>query len=128
MMQRAAACLESKAPEKPLPGPTMTLKAFGRDTFIDFDLELAPNRLPLQRSSMLEDVRTRMGDIAGAVRAARTLPPMQRDNALARIVGNLARRGDVAGAMDLATSIESPDARLNAFVQLATAIPDHLTK
>jgi hypothetical protein len=128
MMRRAAARFESKAPAKPLPGPVMKLTAIGRDTFIDFDLELDTNMLPFQRSSMLEEIRTRMGDTAGVVRAARAIPPPRRDYALARIVGNLARRGDVAGAMDLAGSIESPDARLSAFVAVATAIPDRRAK
>jgi beta-lactamase regulating signal transducer with metallopeptidase domain len=128
MLRRAAACLESKAPAKPLPGPVMKLTAIGRDTFIDFDLELDPNMVPFQRSSMIEDIRIKLGDVAGAVRAARALPPPRRDYAVARVVGNLARRGDVAGAMDLAASIESPDARLNAFVAVTTAIPERRVK
>jgi hypothetical protein len=77
---------------------------------------------------MLEDIRIKLGDVAGAVRAAKALPPPRRDYALAQLVGSLARRGDVAGAVDLAASIESPDARLNAFVAVTTAIPNHRAK
>jgi hypothetical protein len=106
----------------------MKLTAIGRDTFVDFDLELDPTMLPFQRSSTLEEIRTRMGDTAGAVRAARALPPPRRDYDLARVAGSLARRGDITRAMDLAASIESPDARLNALVAVATAIPDRQAK
>ena len=124
MLRRAVACLESKAPAGPLPGPTMKLTAIGRDTFIDFDLELDPGMIPFQRSSLLEDLRTRLGDVAGAVRAARALPPPRRDHAVAQVAGTMARRGDLVGAMDLAASIESPDARLNALVLITSAIPE----
>jgi hypothetical protein len=125
LLFRATACLEAKAPEKPLPGKVLTVNAFGRDTFIDFDLEFNPGLIAFQRESMLQSIRTRSGDAGAAIRAARALPPARRDTALSLIVGDVAHSGDLARAMDLAASIESPDARLSAFVQLAFAIPKH---
>jgi hypothetical protein len=40
----------------------------------------------------------------------------------------LARNSDLARAMDLAESISSPNARIQAFVMLASAIPDRQAK
>lgn len=64
-----------------------------------------------------------MGDVEAAVREARAVPP-PCDFTLSQLVGSLARNGDVARAMDLAESIESPTARIQAFMMLASAIPD----
>src|SRR5262249_35443908 len=82
----------------------------GRDTFIDFDIELDPNMARFERESRLEALRTALGGIDGAVRAARALPAPIRGQSLAPIGSNLARRGDAAGAMGLAASVEAPDA------------------
>lgn len=124
LIRRAVACLESKAPETPLPGKVLAVSAFGRDTFVDFDLELAPGLVNLERDTRLQTFRTRIGDVDAAVRASRALPPERRNAALSTIASSLAHRGDLTGALDLAASIESPDARLNAFRSLAFAISD----
>lgn len=123
LLRRATAVLEAKAPETPLPGEVLRVKAFSRDTFVDFDLELEPAFIAFERESRLQDVRTRTGDLAAAVRVAEALPPARREAALSGIAGNLARHGDVAAALDFASSIESPDTRLRAFTLLASAIP-----
>ena len=115
--------MDAKGPDKPLTGKVLTLMAFGRDTFVDFDLEVNPAVVRFQRESMLRHCLASLGDVEAAVRSAKTLPPAGRDAALSQIVANLAGRGDVSRAMDLATSIESADARLSAFVMLAFAIP-----
>ena len=91
-------------------------------------LEMNPELLALQRGSLLQDIRTRLGDVEGAVRTARSLPPEQRDTALSEVAGSLARRGDIARAMEMATSIESPDGRMLAFIALAEAISERQNK
>lgn len=120
--QRAVACLEAKAPEKPRMGKVSNLNAIGRDTFIDFDLELAPGFVNFHRDWMLDDLRVRAGDLDGAIRSARALPAPKRDAALTRIAGDLANRGDIARAAELVQSIDSPEARMGAFVSLAYSI------
>jgi hypothetical protein len=127
LLARAIPCLESKAPDKPLPGKLLTLAAFSRDTFIDYDLELNPGMVQFQREMMLRRCLTNMGNFEAAVRQAKALPPVGRDIALTEIAGNLAVRGEVGSAMDLVAAIASPDARLRAFVMLAGAIPEHRT-
>ena len=117
-----------KAPEKLLPGKVMTLNAIGHDTFIDFDLELRPEQIAFHRRLTLQGFRTRRGEVEAAIREARAVPPPRRDFTLSQLVGNLARNGDIARAMDLAESIESPGARMQAFVALAGAIPDRRAK
>ena len=49
LLRRAAACLEAKASEKPLPGKLMTQGDVGRGTFAQFNLEMDPELLALQR-------------------------------------------------------------------------------
>ncbi len=122
LRRRAVALLEAKAPEKPRMGKVSNLNAIGRDTFIDFDLEMAPGFVAYHRDWMLDDLRVRAGDLDGAIRAARALPAPKRDAALTRIAGDLANRGDVARAADLVQSIDSPEARMGAFVSLAYSI------
>lgn len=100
----------------------------GRDTFIDFDLELDPNMVRFQRNSLLDWLRADLGDIDGAVLRGPALPPPVRGQSLARIVSTLARRGDAAAAMELAASIEAPDARMQALGMLATGLSDHRTR
>jgi hypothetical protein len=128
LLRREAECLKAKAPEKPLPGKAMERKPIGRDTFIDHDLELDPGLIAFHRESMLQGLRTRTGDVETAIREARALPPVRRDHALSQLIPNLVYAGDVARAMDLAASIESPDARLSAFVQLAFSIRERPAK
>ena len=120
--------LEAKAPEKPLPGKVMTLNAFSRDTFIDFDLELTPELATFQRKQVLQGLLARRGEVEAAIREAKAGPPERRDFALSQLVGSLAGNGDVDRAMDLAESIQSPGARMQAFVALAGAIPERPAK
>jgi beta-lactamase regulating signal transducer with metallopeptidase domain len=124
LLRKAVACLEKKAPKVPPPGKVMTLSSFSRDDFIDFDLELDPGMVQFQREAMLRRCLVSMGNVDAAVRRAKSLPPMGRDLALSEIAGNLASRGDVARATNLAASIESPSARLSAFVMLASTVAD----
>jgi beta-lactamase regulating signal transducer with metallopeptidase domain len=128
LARRATAALEAKAPEKPLPGRVMTLNAIGHDTFIDYDLELRPEITAFHRNLMLQVFRTRMGEVEAAIREAKAAPAPGRDFTLSQLVGNLARNGDVARAMDLAEAIDSPNARIQAFTALASAIPDRRAK
>lgn len=125
LWRRAAASLESKAPAAVAAAraPVLNVRAFARDTFVDFDLELDENVLRRERESWLRDIRAELGDIEAVVREARHLPPAHRNAVVAQAVGNLARRGDVAAARDLAVSIDSPEGRLGAFAALAAAIP-----
>ncbi len=128
LRQRAIACLEAKAPEKPQMGKVSNLNAIGRDAFIDFDLELAAGFVMYHRKWMLDDLRVRAGDLDGAIRSARALPLPKRDAALTRIAGDLANRGDIARAAELVQSIDSPEARIGAFVSLAYSIGERNRK
>src|SRR5262249_36210274 len=128
LLRRATAALEVKGPEKPLPGPVMTLNAIGHDTFIDYDLELRPEQTGFHRNLMLQSYHTRRGDVDAAIRDAKAAPAPRRDFALSQLVGSLVRNGDLGRAMDLAESIESPTARIQAFMTLANTLPDRQAK
>ncbi len=128
LLHRAVACLEAKAPETLLPGKVMDMNTFGYNTFFRLDFEMNAPVLAIQRNHKLQSLRESLGDFDSAVRAANALPPERRDDALSGIACDLGRRGDIAGAMDLAASIESADARLRAFAWLATAIPEGQTR
>jgi beta-lactamase regulating signal transducer with metallopeptidase domain len=123
MARRAIACLEAKPPRSPLPGRVGTYRAFGRDTFIDFDLEFDPQFIEHQRANRLQALRIRVGDVDTVVRSLNALPPQRRQFGMSQVIGDLVHRGDVAAAMELAASIEAPDARLSAVSALANAIP-----
>ena len=114
--------------QKPLPGKLMAMGDLCRSTYIQFNLEMGPELLALERGSLLQDIRAWLGDVEGAVRAARSLPPERRDSALSHVAGSLARHGDIARAMEMATSIESPDGRMMAFIALAEAISERQAK
>jgi hypothetical protein len=88
------------------------------------DLELSPVLLANLREATLQDFCPALGDLDTAVRSAKALPPEERDAAMSGIAGQLAGRGDIARALDMATSIETADARLSAFAALADAIAD----
>jgi beta-lactamase regulating signal transducer with metallopeptidase domain len=124
LLRRATAALEFKGPEKPLPGKVLMLEGIGHDTFIDYDLELRPEMTAFHRNLMLQTYHTRRGDVEAAIRDVKAAPAPGRDFALSQLVGNLARNGDLARAMNLAESIESPTARIQAFMTLANVIPD----
>jgi hypothetical protein len=128
LFQRAIACLEKKAPDTPLPGKILAARGFSIARFVDFDLEVEPKLVKFERETKLQGFRTRIGDVDVAVREAKALPPEQRGAALSQIAGSLVHRGDIDAAMNLAASIESPDARLQAFAALAAAVPDHRTR
>ena len=128
LLRRAVACLAAKAPEKPLQGKTLSPGSFGRDTFTELDQELNPEWLARLRKANLQDFCASLGDLDAAVRSAKALPPEQRDEAMSGIAGQLAGRGDIGRALDMATSIETADARLSAFAALADAIADGQVK
>jgi beta-lactamase regulating signal transducer with metallopeptidase domain len=128
LKRRALAMLESKAPEKPLPGKVLTVSGFGRDTFVDFDLELKPMLITFRRELMLDEFRIELGDVEAAIRGVKALPHPWRNGALSSIAANLAGRGEVDRAMKLAESLESPESRVQAFVALAGAIPKRHVK
>ena len=128
LMRRAVAVLEAKAPEKPLPGKVMTLNAFGRDTFIDFDLELEPGLRMSIADVMLQGIRSRGGEVEAAIREARAVPPPARrfrPVAARRQPGPQRRPRPRDGPRRVD---RVPGARLQAFVTLAGAIPDRQAK
>ncbi len=128
LSRRAVACLERKAPETPLPGKVLAATSFSITFFTDFELEFEPGLVKFQRESTLQGFRSRIGDLNVAIREAKALPSQQQGAALSQIACRLALRGDIAGAVDLATSIESPDARLQAVAAVAAAIPNRQTR
>lgn len=122
LARRAIAVLEAKTLDTPPPGKVMTTRGFSRDTFIDIDLEFPLGMLKYHREIMLPSLRIKIGESESVVRDVKLLSPAPRNAALSQVVSSMAHGGDIAGAMDLATSIESPDARMLAFSSLATAI------
>ena len=69
-------------------------------------------------------LHAQLGDLDGALRMARAMQGPMRNVMLSNLAGHLARKGDVAGAMKLATTFETAEERLTAFQVIACAIRD----
>jgi len=117
---------EAKVPENapPLPGKIKPWGAIAARSFADFEYELDPRLIENQKQMASLFLHARLGDSEGGLRVARAMPAGMRNVALGNLAGDLARRGDVAGAIKLAASLETPDERLTAFALTASAIRD----
>jgi len=120
---------EAKVPENAptLPGKIGPPQAVAARSFAQFEYELDPRMIEHQKQMVSLFLHARLGDSEGALRLARAMPAGARDVALGNLAGDLARRGDVAGALKLAESLETPDERLAAFDLTACAIRDRNT-
>jgi len=125
-LRQALQCAEAKVPENapPLPGKIKPPQVIAARSFVDFEYELGPRLLEHQKQMASLFLHARLGDSEGALRLARAMPAGARNVALGNLAGDLARRGDVAGAMKLAASLETPEERLMAFGLTACAIRD----
>jgi hypothetical protein len=125
LLQRALVCLEAKVSDKPLAVRVMNMNDWARDTFASLDNEFMPEPLENVRQQTLGPIRAALGDVETAIRDAKALPKPRGDWALASIVRGLASRGDIAGALKLAESIESPQGRVDAYQMAVMGISDH---
>jgi hypothetical protein len=121
VLRQALANAEAKAPETPQMGRQVSqLTSIGRTTFVDPDLELAPGWVEFDKRSRPIELRVKLGDLDGALRLAESLPsPQERDTALSSIVTQLAAKGDIRAAIELASTIKSADKRLGAIQLVA---------
>lgn len=120
-------CVKVKRPEGFRLGPQIQLNAFGRDTFVDPDLEFSEGHAKFEMERVVERARNLLGDVAEAERAARKLPMAKgavggRDVALGMLAYNLARKGRMDEALRIAATVEEPNDRLWAYRQIAAAV------
>jgi beta-lactamase regulating signal transducer with metallopeptidase domain/tetratricopeptide (TPR) repeat protein len=111
-----------------LSGKVKPPRSFTARSFVDFEYELDEKEIEQQKLTASIFLHSRLGEHEKALRAARTLPDGMRDNVLSNLAGNLARRGDVAGAFKLAAALETPQQRLWAFDLTAIAIREGRTR
>ncbi len=112
-------CAKAKRPDGFKLGPVMNLNAFGRDTFIDPQLELAEAMVNAHHKMMALGESIPMDDPAEAERVARAKPPAGRGAALMRVAAQVAGRGDLDNALRIAASIDDPHDKLAAYQILA---------
>ena len=99
-----------------------------RGSFVDFEYELDVKEIEQQKLRASIFLYSRLGENEKAVRLARSMPAEMRDVTMGNLAGNLARRGDVAGAFKLAAGFETPQQRLFAFDLAATAVREGRTR
>jgi beta-lactamase regulating signal transducer with metallopeptidase domain len=121
VLRRALAVVEAKPPKDPKMGPVRRLTSIGMDTYIDPDYE-ADAWLQANLATMPVTLRWSLGDRVGAMRALQSLPAGQHGQAVALLASDLARRGDIPAAFDLAATADSPQGRLSAIGSAATMI------
>lgn len=123
-LRQSLSCLEARASQdsSAKQAPPFLPNSFSAHTFMDPDRELDPRWLPLFLENREITLRARLGDNDGTLRAARALPEGKRDAALGRLVDQRAHQGDIAAALELASTLESGEGRLRAIVQTAYAV------
>jgi len=125
ILQNAAAKAQENDPS--LRGKIKSPQAYAARSFVDFEYELDPKLVAHQKQVASIFLRARLGDSEGALRMARAMPGGMRNVVMSNLAGALARKGDVAGAFNLAASFETPQERLTAFQVTACAIRDRNT-
>ena len=75
LLRRAVACLEAKAPEKPLPGKVIDAERVRPRHLHRPRPRGAPEQAAFHRGQVLQGLRTRRGDVEAAIREARAVPP-----------------------------------------------------
>ncbi len=122
----ALRCVESKATADAQGrlGKAKKLGAIAAGTFVDFEYELEPNMVEHERQMLSMFLYANLGEFDQAVIVGRAMPPGMRSFTLGNLAGNLARKGQVAGAMKLAASFEEASDRLTAYDLVAIAIRD----
>jgi tetratricopeptide (TPR) repeat protein len=127
LFNQALKCAEAKVPEN---APRLTGKVRSSPdymtarTFVDFEYELDPRVIEVHKQMESMFLHARLFDTEEAVRLTRSMPKETRNIALSNLAENLARQGNVAGAVGLAKSLESPQGRLKVFNATAWAIRD----
>jgi hypothetical protein len=124
VLRQALANAEAEAPEKPQMGREVSqLTSIARTTFVDPDLELAPGWVEFDKRSRPVELRVKLGDLDGALRLAGALPsPQQRDAAYSSIVTQVAAKGEIRAALELASTIKSAEQRLGAIGMVTSYI------
>jgi hypothetical protein len=129
-LRQALKYAEAKAPDN-APAVVVGAKvapplAITARSFIDFEAEMIPGVIENAQSKQMGSMflHARLGHREEAVRIARAMPAGMRTIALSNLAGQFVRQGDMTGAMNLASSLESQEERLTAIQLVACAIRD----
>ncbi len=124
LIRQALECAEAKEPKDAQAhmGKTRRTMATIASQFVDYEYEVEPRWAEHQRLELSVPLRVRLGEVEEVIRRARSLPVQQRNFQLTALVRELGQHGDVAGALRLAESLETPDQRLEAIAIAATLI------
>jgi hypothetical protein len=117
---------EMKAPANAaqLPPKVRKVEGISARSFVDFESELDRGIIEHHNQMASMFLRRRLGDLDGALQMARDLPAGLRTTVLSNLAGQLARDGDVTGALKLAASFKTPEERLTAIELTACAVRD----
>ena len=123
----AEAKAPANAPPLAFPPPAGKVKAqtsiFAR-SFIDYEHETDSKLIEHQNEMASLFLHAQLGDLEGSLRTARAMQGPMRNITLSNLAGQLARRGDVTGAMKLATTFETAEERLTAIQLITCAVRD----
>jgi beta-lactamase regulating signal transducer with metallopeptidase domain len=125
LLREALHCMEAKAPPdaKSRMGKVRT-QPMSAGMFRDFECEFGTEWTERIRQRDALTLHSKLGEIDEAIRMARTMPGERRQEALSSVARDLARKGDVTGALRLAEGFETSQERLWAFEAIASAVQD----
>jgi hypothetical protein len=123
-LQQCLRIAEAKKPaDVPVPaGKVAPQLSVSARSFEDYEHEIDPRLVDNEIASIF--LHAQLGDLEGALRMARARQGPMRNVTLSNLAGQLARQGDVTGAMKLAGTFETTEERLTAIQVIACAIRD----
>ncbi|WP_435021787.1 M56 family metallopeptidase [Tundrisphaera sp. TA3] len=132
LRQELAAC-EAETPKDARPGPSQRLDVISIDTFIDPDLESAPEMDRFTQRDRSITIRGLLDGPEVALKLIGELPAddpdlirqgamTRRQSAYGSLVAMLIYRGDLAGAQAVIDAIPEPDLKVAAMTQMAFAL------
>ena len=121
--------MEAKPPTDVKLGPMSKVNAFGKDTFIDPDLEFPPSMSTIMAPG-ITTLRAQIDGFDATLKSIQDMPedppaptrgmiPTGKKAAYTSLVCSLAYKGDFARVERVVATIESPEARLAILTQLA---------
>ena len=130
-LQQCLRIAEAKAPANPQPlgfpppaGKVNAQLSISARSFVDYEHETDPKLIEFQNETASLFLHAQLGDQEGALRMARAKQGPMRNVTLSNLAGQLARGGDVTGAMKLASTFETAEERLTAVQVIACAVRD----
>jgi beta-lactamase regulating signal transducer with metallopeptidase domain/tetratricopeptide (TPR) repeat protein len=125
-LSQALKCAEAEVPENaaPLIGKLKPPQEIASHSWAAYEYEINPRIIEVQKQMQSMLLRARLVDTEEAVRLTLSMPEETRNMALSNLAEKLARQGDVARAVGLAKSLETPQGRLQVFNATAWAIRD----